>query len=657
MSRTVIVSVSALVGAGLTYLLLPTREIRYVVPALEASDAGRTPVTSQAPSARGGAAAVTLTSLLGGRFGVGERAAVYAIVAEAGIETLRQMARELWAAPNSRSREFALDAIVSRMTEIDGSAAIDLIREANPAAEQMLAAALTVIASRGVTTANMNSIVVALPQLDERRFKTEALKHLVVTDPNQAIALAVRERDRALRDELLREVAVAWSARDLEAARAAIANIADGADRAAFEAGLTTRLAQSDPEQVLLDAARGSTLPVLPEGQLNVSLAVRGVAKTDPKRALELADQLKGQQREIALRAAIQAWGSADPYGALGFVDRLGPGRDRDMLLQAVGEELGRQDPNGALAWFHSLDASPQGLYGSILQGIAQREPQRALELALDSGDASAVFFTSMAARSGEVSFADLAEHVLSMDNGLRRDARLQTLVNAWAHDEPEEALSWLVSHGKDIGRGALGQAAETLARQNPDAAIRATQSLPAEERQTWVRAVASGYAESDPPGAKSWIERFRGEAVFDAGMTAIVQVSAMRDPAGAAAMLSSFTDAAARERATTTVAQQWTERDPRAAHDWATGLPAGPLRDAALTGTMAMSDELPDTATLGRFQSDQARQEAILNVASRRAHENLDDARAMVDRYIGDPGLRSKAEQMFESIRSSGGY
>jgi hypothetical protein len=164
------------------------------------------------------------------------------------------------------------------------------------------------------------------------------------------------------------------------------------------------------------------------------------------------------------------------------------------------------------------------------------------------------------------------------------------------------------------------------------------------------------GYAQSDPAGAKSWIERFRGEAAFDAGMTAIVQVSAMRDPAGAAAMLPSFANTAARERAATSVAQQWAQRDPSAAHDWATTLPAGPLRDAALAGTMMLLDELPDARTLARFQSDQARQQAILNVAARRAQENMDDARAMVERLISDPGLRSKAEQVFESIRHSPG-
>jgi hypothetical protein len=165
---------------------------------------------------------------------------------------------------------------------------------------------------------------------------------------------------------------------------------------------------------------------------------------------------------------------------------------------------------------------------------------------------------------------------------------------------------------------------------------------------------VALGYAQTDPAGAKSWMEQYRGQAVFDAGMTAIVQVSATRNPADAAAMLPSFTDATTRERAATTVAQRWTERDSPAAHDWATSLPPGSLRDAALTGTMMTSDELPDAGTLARFQSDHARQEAILNVAARRAQENLDDARAMVDRHVGDPSLRSKAEQVFESIRAS---
>jgi len=650
MGRTVLmVSVSVLVGAGLTYLLLPAPQSRYVAPALEAADG------EPSASAKGDTTS-TLSELLDGSFGVRERAGIYQIAADAGLDTLSAMALELWAADQSTSREFALDVVFERITEIDSDAALDLIREANPEADQTLAAALTVLASRGETAASMNSILAALPRLDERRFKTAALKALAASDSRQALALAVGERDQALRIELLREVAMAWSVRDLEAARAAMAKIADAADRAAFAEGLTTMLAQTDPEKILLDAARSSTVP---ESPLEISAAIRGVAKTDPRRALELADGLKGQEREIALRAAIQAWGREDPYGALGFAQRLGPGRDRDTLLQGIGEELGRQDPNGALAWFASLDDSPQGLYGSILQGVAQREPQRALELALDSGDPSAVFFvTPTAVRSGDVSFAGLAEHVLATDDGgSGRETRVQMLVTAWARDDPEEALSWLVSHSEEVGRSALNHAAETLARQNPDAAMRATQSLPVGDRDGWVSAVASGYAQTDPVGAKEWIERFRGEAVYDAGLSAVVQASAMRDPAGAAAMLPSFADMATRDRAATAVAQRWTERDPRAAADWATKLPAGSLRDAALTGTMLTRDELPDASTLRLFRSDEARQTAILNVVSRRAQQNLDDAREMVKQQVDDPVVRARAEQLFEKMKSSPGY
>jgi len=649
MSRTVlVVSVSALVGAGLAYLLLPAPQIRYLTPVLETADGGREAGASQKPPGKGGSA-LTLESLLAGPFGVRERAAVYEIVAAAELDTLGAMARQLWAANESASTEFALDVVLQRMSELDGDEAIDLIRQAKPRAEQALAAALTVIATRRVTAINLDIILAALPQLDAGRFKTEALKRLVATEPDGALALAVGERDQTLRTELLREVAIAWSARDIKAARAAMVAIADGADRAAFEAGLTIRLAQADRQKLAFDAAQSSDHP---ERALEVATAVRGVAKADPKRALELADQLKGPQRQIALRAAVQAWGSEDPYGAIGFVQRLGVGHDRDTLLQAVGEELARQDPDGALVWFKSLDSATPGLYGSILQGIAQREPQRALQLALDSGDPSTMFLTSTAVKSDDVSFGDLAESVLAMDKGARRDERVQTLVNVWARNDPDEALSWLVSHGKDVGRGALNQAAESLARQNPDAAIRVTQSLPAEERDGWIRAVASGYADSDPAAAKAWIERYRGQAIYDAGMMAIAQASARRDPASAAALLPSLADAAGRERLATTVAQQWSERDPRAARDWVATLPPGSLRDAALTGTVTMSDEFPDTATLARFQSDQARQQAILGVVSRRAGESLDDARAMVERHIVDPALRARAEELLANIK-----
>jgi hypothetical protein len=595
MGRTIsVASASLFVGMGLGYLLLPAPEPRYLAPEPQTSDSAGARVILREPSAKAGTE-LPLASLLDGPFGVGERAAAYGSVAAAGLDTLRAMARQLWAADRSMSRDFMLDVVLSRMTEIDRNAVIDLIRETGLDAELVFAAGLTIIASPGVTEADINSVLAALPELDEPRFKTEALKRLAGSDPDRATALALG---------LLNEQNSTLSGRGLE-----------------------------------------------------VSLAVRDLAKSDPRRALELADRLKGQSRTVALEAAIQAWGSEDPYGALGMVEKLVAGRDRDTLLQAIGEELGRHDPDGALAWFNSLETSPEGLYGSILRGIAGDNPRRAFELALGSADPSAtgslMFLMSTAVESGDVSFAELAEQVVATDNPQGREAGVQMFIGAWAEQDPEAALSWLVSHSENVGDGALRQAALTAARQNPEAAARYAQSMSREHRDGWIGAVALGYAQTDPAGAKAWIEQFRGEAVYDAGITAIVQVSAMRDPAAAAAMLPSFADSTARNRAATTIAQQWAGRQPRAAQNWAATLPAGPLRDAALSGMMMVSDEVPDAATLANFQSEQARQQAILSIAFRKARHDLGAARAIVERHIDDPGLRRQAEHAFENIRS----
>jgi hypothetical protein len=656
------VTASLLAGAGLAYLVRPAPELPYTVPPLHRSDDNRSPPSLQLPTTETGAQ-LTLASLLRRPFGVGEQAAIYGIVMAAELDTLRAMARELWTTDRSIGVDFALDVVFSRMTEIDQDAGITLIREAKPNAEQVFTAALAVLVSRGVTSANIHSILRSLSQLDERRFMTEALKRLANTDPEQAVALAAGLHDRALRVELLHDIAVAWFQRDPTTAQAATANIATPGDRVAFEAGLLTALTLTDPERVLLDLARNA---VLTARELDASVAaIRQLAKTNPMRALEFADGLEGVTREIALRTTIQEWGSEDPYGAIALLDRLMPGRDRDVLLQAIGEELGRQDPDLALAWFDSLEGSPPpGLYGSLLRGIAHNQPQRAFELALlDSNEPFANVYlmsvTSTILQNGGVSFASLADRVLATDDRLGREVGMQSLINAAAGNNPEDVLSWMVGNMESVGHRTLYQAATLLARQDPDATIQYTQLLPTEYKEGWVRAVAAGFAENDPARAREWLQQFRGDAIYDAGMTAIVQASAMRDPAGAAALLPSFADAAARDRAATTVAQHWAGRTPGAAGAWAATLPVGPFRDAALAGTMMSSRELPNAETLALFQSDQARERAVLGVALRRAREDhnyargLGDAWAMVDRHIEDPDLRRQAEQIFESIAS----
>ena len=66
----------------------------------------------------------------------------------------------------------------------------------------------------------------------------------------------------------------------------------------------------------------------------------------------------------------------------------------------------------------------------------------------------------------------------------------------------------------------------------------------------------------------------------------------------------------------------------------------------------MAVSDQVPDVATLANFQSDHARQQAILSIAFRKAQHDLGAARTIVERHIDDPGLRRQAEQAFQNIR-----
>lgn len=117
-----------------------------------------------------------------------------------------------------------------------------------------------------------------------------------------------------------------------------------------------------------------------------------------------------------------------------------------------------------------------------------------------------------------------------------RRDELREWAATKWALKEPEAAQAW----------------AREIARANPEIGERL------------FAAVAIGRANSDPEAAASWL-------------------------------LAAARDRAAQASAIEAIARIWTARDPEAAARWAEGLPAGPLREAAEGGLLAVAAPEPE--------------------------------------------------------------
>ena len=72
--------------------------------------------------------------------------------------------------------------------------------------------------------------------------------------------------------------------------------------------------------------------------------------------------------------------------------------------------------------------------------------------------------------------------------------------------------------------------------------------------------------------------------------LTNLVGVQASKDPAQAAALLNQFPDPTTQLAATSTLSATWVKQDPQAFTTWLDSLPAGDVRDTAITQLVSSS-------------------------------------------------------------------
>lgn len=142
----------------------------------------------------------------------------------------------------------------------------------------------------------------------------------------------------------------------------------------------------------------------------------------------------------------------------------------------------------------------------------------------------------------------------------------------------------------------AKSAAEETLVADRPDATLALLDKIGgADARRDELREwAATKWAMAEPANAAAWAENVaRARPEFGERLLAAVAVGrANRDPEAAAAWLLKTTrDPAAQVAAAEAIARLWTARDAEAAARWADGLPAGPLREAAEGGLLAIAE------------------------------------------------------------------
>ena len=533
----------------------------------------------------------------------------YHRLADAGTTGSASMIAQVAAEPPSTDRELAIAVLLKRYAEIDAPRAALLAREA-----RARGVALESVYGTWARTEPAAALA-ALDAVDDPDDAAAVALALIVGLGNDAAALERVASRLAAREPQppaggaspfgpgmvpfgavaarspLGLMATRWAQLDPERALAMTPDVRDERLRLTLETAALRTLARVAPDRAF---AHLSALETEPRQMTLFGAAVPELARADPERVLELTQHLSGDLRQMMEATALQQLADRDPLAATRYLERLSTG-ERQRLAQIVARGYGKRDAEAALAWARA-QPERQNLVASVIGGIAEESPDRALDLALDLASPPermrAVQVVAMTGVRRDETAEAIANLLVAIDDPALQDSLALMLVSTWASRSPDNAMRWLLANGASASPNVFQQVGQRLAMQDPREAIAYATQVPAAAREPWIHGVAQGYAQTDPQGAIDWLQGFSGEPWYARAATTLAQAVAHRDGAAAARFIdeleASRTGVQA-QQLVGTIAVNWANNDPAAAAEWAIDRPTEQERTLAVRNVLGV--------------------------------------------------------------------
>ncbi len=555
----------------------------------------------------------------------------------------------------------------------------------NPADAREIALAL--LRSQGIDERSAARLAALLPPAERRAFLAEAVAARAATAPLAAMRQALAIEDAAARDAALTRLAPIWARLDPRQALLESSQIADDRERESFRDAVLLEWGRSEPEAAF---EQGILL-----GRRSMDHILLLLAQQLPDDrvgdALARAADVEGEEGISLRRNLVQRLAQNDPAAAAAELDRL-PVHEQPDLRRMIAVPYGAKEPERALAWAQSIEPRDPELPMSVLRGLAQTDPERAVTLAASLPYAAdreqAIAMVTTFAAHDDQSAERMANRLLSLDDAGLGQRTLIAFVGSWAARAPEPAFAWLAANDGRVPAEAFQNVAVSLAFRDPELAASYTARVPAGARPQWIAAVANGYAQRDPEGALGWLAQYRGDPAYRAAVMPVAATLARRDgaaavrlleetgaldadnptvalnvvmgwsqqdPAAAAAWAAGLEDPRLRSAALGMTMQQWSVHDAEAARRWAFALPGGSARDEALLGLLSTpyASGALDEEVFAALGSEIARNRAVIQTAMRMAVAGeRDRARTLLEQRVSDPVERSRALGALEQLR-----
>jgi hypothetical protein len=532
--------------------------------------------------------------------------ALYVLVGQADIPTLKQYIQQSKRIPKSSDRGAAQGIIYLRFSDLDPEGALTHLYQSSISersnilygmfgswAKLDLDAAIARIgllknaqdrqvAGNAIAQALaendpsiLDRIAAQLPDTDNiDYFKVRALLARARIDPAAAMEAATGLLDRNIRYQTMMQIASLWAKTDANAALAYASQIDDRNIRTSYRRAIFQSILQDNPE------AMSSLLrkyEQFDDQQAIVGAAMTGFAATNPERGLALAQGLKNiQLRRHAINLLIQSWTSHDPKGAASALSQIDDPTARQQLGMNIALEMARSDPAAALQWAEEFEGKRGNIWENVLRNMGHQNPDRALailnnmEPSPQRNEALGQVLASIARSRPWLAATYLEE----MPPGPPRDQALWQIAQSWGRNDPAAALEWVLSQDLPQQSHVISSLAFQMASQDLQQAIEFTDLMTGQARIGWISAVVGNYATQNPQEAANWVAQFSDEASYGDWMGMIAGNLVLTDPQAALNLISSVSQPDQYLMAAHAMANAWANQDAAAAAQWVAGLP-----------------------------------------------------------------------------------
>ena len=330
------------------------------------------------------------------------------------------------------------------------------------------------------------------------------------------------------------------------------------------------------------------------------------ILASSPEQLAQIVRDMAGPWRNDpgwaqAKQAALQRWVEIAPDAALAWARSARKDGAEPHDVAGVYGALAETNPLRAFAEARALQSPSlqQSALHSVIDAIAQTDPQQALQLSADLPNSlrhnvTWAIFNSWA----RLDPAGAAAGLDQLQDGNQRRNGVHSVMSQWAERDPEAALAWIKAVPEaNLRRDAMTNLFSRLGQRDPQQAVAMAENLTGPLQRQVHTALLGGWVQSDPEAVDQWIRSRPDGGDKQELIKFALNFTEALTPERAAALAGTLKPGPNRDEAMQNLLRHWGQNDPAQARAFMDTLPETEQKRLIPTVVESLAQNNPEEA------------------------------------------------------------